>query len=161
MVIKKINSLKGNSLLEIGLMTSTAILAVKLLNTLLVYHFFTFDKYLAIVASVFLLAGYFLSSKKQTIVFYSEPVFIETSLAEQNECLAELKAIRYSLTIREFSIFKYLAEGNTNKEIASTLSIHVSTVKTHVNNLFTKIKCKNRKEAIEIWDKMIRNQLIL
>jgi DNA-binding NarL/FixJ family response regulator len=82
---------------------------------------------------------------------------METRTAKYNEEVETLKTIRYSLTNREFLIFKFLAEGKTNKEIATILFVEVSTVKTHINNLYAKIKCKNRKEAKEKWQGMSQN----
>jgi DNA-binding CsgD family transcriptional regulator len=147
------------SLLKIALVTATAILIVKTLNTLLVYHFFTFDKYLAIVAICFLIIGYFLAKKDQIISFSSQVAFLQNSFSE-NEKLSTLKNARYSLTNREIDVFRYIAKGFTNKEIAHTLSIGVSTVKTHTNNLFAKLNCNNRKQAIEKWDELVKNQFI-
>jgi DNA-binding CsgD family transcriptional regulator len=153
-------SLKKNYLLNVGLTTSVAILIVKLLSTLLVYHFFTFDKYLAVVAVVFLLAGHFLFPRK--LIAGDSPKQIvspEIILLRQSE-YPELRGIRYSLTNRELVIFRHLAEGKTNKEMAITLGVQVSTIKTHINNLFVKINCKNRKEAVEKWDQMVKNHFI-
>jgi DNA-binding NarL/FixJ family response regulator len=52
------------------------------------------------------------------------------------------------LSQREFDLLQLLREGHTNKEIADALFISVNTVKTHLQNLFTKLDCKNRTEAI-------------
>jgi DNA-binding NarL/FixJ family response regulator len=146
-------------ILKPALLTAFAVLVVKLLNTLLVFHFFTFEYYLALVAILFLIAGYFLSparlqtSKKQAVIR-------AVALATENETLSQMKSIRYSLSHRELAVFRYVASGNTNKEIASNLGVELSTVKTHINNLYTKINCTNRKQAMEIWDKMVQNEIL-
>ena len=146
------------TVLKPALLTALGILAVKLLNTLLVYHFFTFEYYLAFVAVIFLLGGYLISSilrrsKKEEAIM---PVM---ALEPSNEAISQLKSIRYSLSNRELTVFRYLANGSTNKEIASDLGVELSTVKTHINNLYTKINCTNRKEATEVWDKMVQNEV--
>ena len=46
----------------------------------------------------------------------------------------------YSLTIREIEIFKLIALGKTNKEIALTLFIEESSVKSHRKNIKQKLK---------------------
>src|SRR5882724_1436918 len=131
-------------LLKPALLTALAVLIVKLLNTLLVFHFFTFEYYMALVAVLFLTAGYFLSparlhsSKKEVVI----PAI---ALAPENEALSQLKSLRYSLSQRELTVFRYVSSGNTNKEIASSMGVELSTVKTHINNLYTKINCTNRK----------------
>lgn len=45
----------------------------------------------------------------------------------------------YSLTIREVEIFKLIAQGNTNKQIALNLFIEDSSVKTHRKNIKKKL----------------------
>ncbi len=56
------------------------------------------------------------------------------------------------LTPREIDILKCLAQGQSNKLIASKLSITEATVKVHVKNLFKKLKLKTRVEAA-LWAK--------
>ncbi|GAA1424194.1 response regulator transcription factor [Catellatospora coxensis] len=54
------------------------------------------------------------------------------------------------LTDREEQVLRELAAGRTNTEIAADLFISLSTVKTHVGSLMTKIGVRNRVEAA-IW----------
>ncbi len=53
-----------------------------------------------------------------------------------------------SLTPQELKILAHIQNGKSNKEIASELYIEVSTVKSHINKLYGKLKVKNRSEAI-------------
>ncbi len=55
----------------------------------------------------------------------------------------------YKLTNREKEILKYISEGQTNKEVAYTLSIHERTVANHISNIFRKLDVSNRVEAIK------------
>jgi DNA-binding CsgD family transcriptional regulator len=57
------------------------------------------------------------------------------------------------LTEKERTIWKGLAAGKTNKEIAADLFIELSTVKTHINNLYKRLGVSNRKEAIALYNK--------
>lgn len=50
------------------------------------------------------------------------------------------------LSQRETSIVLLMLEGKSNKEIANTFNIELSTVKTHVNNVYAKLKISDRKE---------------
>ena len=52
------------------------------------------------------------------------------------------------LTQKESEIVRYIQAGKTNQEIADELFISVSTVKTHVNNIYKKLHIKSRKELI-------------
>lgn len=59
------------------------------------------------------------------------------------------KKIR-SLTVQERKIFTLLQQGKSNKEISEVCNIELSTVKTHVSNIYSKLNIKSRKEALEI-----------
>jgi DNA-binding NarL/FixJ family response regulator len=51
------------------------------------------------------------------------------------------------LTQREAEVLGLIARGRTNAEIAATLFVAETTVKTHINNAFAKIGARNRTEA--------------
>jgi NarL family two-component system response regulator LiaR len=52
------------------------------------------------------------------------------------------------LTPRETGVLRHIALGESNKEIASALSIGEETVKTHVGNVLAKLQVENRAQAI-------------
>ncbi len=52
-----------------------------------------------------------------------------------------------SLTPREHEVLQLLAQGRTNREIATTLVISEKTVKRHVTGILTKLHARNRTEA--------------
>ncbi|PZR10451.1 MAG: DNA-binding response regulator [Archangium gephyra] len=57
------------------------------------------------------------------------------------------------LTEREEDVLRTLARGQTNEEIAATLNISLSTVKTHVASLMGKLDVRNRVElALWAWE---------
>ncbi len=49
---------------------------------------------------------------------------------------------------REFEVLQKIAEGLSNKEIAATLFISESTVKTHVSKILSKMDVKRRTQAV-------------
>jgi two-component system, NarL family, response regulator LiaR len=51
------------------------------------------------------------------------------------------------LTEREVEVLRLLAEGQSNKEIAHTLTIGEKTVKTHVSNILAKLGVASRTQA--------------
>lgn len=55
-----------------------------------------------------------------------------------------------SLTVREESVLMAVAQGLTNQEIAETLHMSLSTVKTHLANVMQKLHARNRVE-LAIW----------
>ena len=54
-----------------------------------------------------------------------------------------------SLTKQEARIAKLILADKTNKEIASELYISLSTVKTHIRNLYAKYEVSNRQQFAE------------
>ena len=57
------------------------------------------------------------------------------------------EALTEPLTERETEVLRLLARGKANKQIARELFVAVSTVKTHVNNLYRKLDISSRTQA--------------
>ena len=60
----------------------------------------------------------------------------------------QARALNGGLSQRETQMLQLIASGMPNKRIASTLNISEVTVKFHLGNLFRKLDCKRRAEAI-------------
>jgi DNA-binding NarL/FixJ family response regulator len=56
-------------------------------------------------------------------------------------------AAELGLSERETAVLRALAQGASNKEIASDLRIAEGTVKNHVTNIFTKLRVHDRTQA--------------
>ena len=52
-----------------------------------------------------------------------------------------------ALTSRETEVLRWLAAGESNKEIASRLFVSDETVKTHVSNILAKLEVLSRTQA--------------
>lgn len=52
------------------------------------------------------------------------------------------------LTPREVEVLRLIAKGHNNQEIARLLFVSEATVKTHINNLFSKIDVRDRAQAV-------------
>ncbi|HEX4748405.1 MAG TPA: response regulator transcription factor [Bryobacteraceae bacterium] len=64
--------------------------------------------------------------------------------------VAERLAIRVGgdeLTAREVDVLKLIVAGKSNKEIGADLKISEATVKTHMNNIFSKMGVSDRTQA--------------
>jgi DNA-binding NarL/FixJ family response regulator len=61
--------------------------------------------------------------------------------------LAELLPSERRLTRREWDVLRYVARGDTNRGVASELSISVETVRTHVSNILMKLDAPSRSAA--------------
>ncbi len=115
---------------KIGLITAGVILVFEISNLLLVYKYFRFDYYLTGVALVFLVVGFFLSkwNNQKTGQVNTDPLS--------------------NLTSKELHILQLIADGKSNKEIAAVNFVEISTIKTHINNIYTKLGISSRKEAV-------------
>ena len=54
------------------------------------------------------------------------------------------------LTPRELDVLALMAEGRTNRDIATALDVAEGTIKVHVNNILTKLHAATRTEAVSI-----------
>ncbi|MDO8389066.1 MAG: response regulator transcription factor [Actinomycetota bacterium] len=61
---------------------------------------------------------------------------------------ADRSAELAALTVREREVLQQIATGRTNTEIATTLFIEESTVRTHVKHLFQKLQLRDRVHAV-------------
>jgi len=57
-------------------------------------------------------------------------------------------AVDHGLSAREREVLALLAEGRSNREIASALSVTLATVKSHLVRIYAKLEAKNRNEAL-------------
>jgi DNA-binding NarL/FixJ family response regulator len=66
--------------------------------------------------------------------------FVNLAPAARSELFPEL-------TEREREILSYIADGQTNAEIAAKLVISMKTVRNHVSNIFSKLQVADRTQA--------------
>ena len=53
-----------------------------------------------------------------------------------------------SLTDREMDVLKLVAQGKTNREVASALTVSESTVKYHLRNILDRLHLENRAQVM-------------
>lgn len=91
-----------------------------------------------------------------SLVYAYRRIFLDTFDAEDNDESSK-KDIndridevceQYKLTPREKEFIELIYSGKSNKEIAETLFLSESTVKTHIYNIFRKMDVKNRVGVI-------------
>jgi DNA-binding NarL/FixJ family response regulator len=58
------------------------------------------------------------------------------------------RALPDDLTAREAEVLTLIAEGRSNQEIAAQLVVSQATVKTHVNRIFSKTRCRDRAQLV-------------
>ncbi len=52
------------------------------------------------------------------------------------------------LSERELAVLRLISEGLSNQEIADRLVVALSTVKTHINNIYGKLGVESRTQAL-------------
>jgi LuxR family maltose regulon positive regulatory protein len=70
----------------------------------------------------------------------------EQSLPESSSTPASMLA--EPLSQREFEVLELIAAGLSNREIAEQLVVAISTVKTHLNNIYGKLNVSSRTQAV-------------
>jgi ATP/maltotriose-dependent transcriptional regulator MalT len=110
----------------------------------------SFEVYIGFIAIIFTGLGIWLAVKlskpKIETVVVEKEVYVQRN---ENFVLDASLAAQLELSKRELEILNLLAQGHSNQEIAAKLFVSVSTVKTHIQNLFEKLDVKRRIQAIE------------
>jgi len=75
---------------------------------------------------------------------------------ESTETIAEFET---NLTDREKEIVLLIIQRKKNIEIANALFVELSTIKSHINNIYKKENVKNRKEIIQKYNVLKKKQL--
>lgn len=98
-------------------------------------------------AKAYLLKGMTIDELLSTIqAVHSGKTRISPAIAEK---LAE-RMSTHALTARELAVLERIVAGRANKEIASDLDISEATVKSHVNNLLSKLGVSDRTNAATV-----------
>jgi NarL family two-component system response regulator LiaR len=103
--------------------------------------------YVGLIAVLFTALGIWIShqltgKKVKVVVMEKETPATPFELNQQ-------ELVKLNLTSREYEVLQLMAQGRSNQEIAESLFLSVSTVKTHASNLFIKMEVKRRTQAIE------------
>ena len=76
---------------------------------------------------------------------------------QENDPANNLKPLFDGLTSKQQEILGLLAAGKTNKEIAQQLFVELSTVKTHINNIYRQLNVSTRKDAVSFYH-VVKNE---
>ena len=111
---------------------------------------YSFEIYIGFISVIFTALGVWLALKlskpKIETVVVEKEVYVNRN---ENFVLDTILVARLELSKRELEILGLLAQGYSNQEIAAKLFISLSTVKTHIQNLFEKLAVKRRIQAVE------------
>lgn len=129
-----------------GVCMAAFILLLKFLQ----YRFLIADTgveiYIGLVAVLFTALGVWvarqLTNRRSTVV--EKTVYAQSV---PSGVINEVALKDLNLTEREYEVLTLIAQGYSNAVIAEELYLSVSTVKTHVSNLLSKLQVQNRTQA--------------
>ncbi|ELR71959.1 regulatory protein, LuxR:Response regulator receiver [Fulvivirga imtechensis AK7] len=108
------------------------------------------DIYIGLIAIFFTILGVWVATQltkpKVEKVVVEKEVFIPQP---ENFVINQIELEKLDLTNREHEVLQLVARGYSNADIAESLFLSISTVKTHVSNLYVKMNVKSRAQAIE------------
>ena len=147
--LKKI-FLKSRHLVLYGVLLAILVFILKWLQWKFLIVDNSLDIYVGLIAVFFTVLGIWIATQlvkpKIEKVIVEREIFLEVRPDfEINE--TELKKL--NLSSREYEVLQLLSRGCSNADIADKLFLSLSTVKTHVSNLFFKMDVKSRTQAIE------------
>jgi NarL family two-component system response regulator LiaR len=119
----------------------------------IIFHH-SFEIYIGFIAVIFTALGIWLALKlskpKIETVVVEKEVYVNRNDPDSYRDVLDTSLIsQLALSKRELEILSLLAQGHSNQEIAAKLFISLSTVKTHIQNLFEKLEVKRRIQAVE------------
>ncbi|HYG77738.1 MAG TPA: LuxR C-terminal-related transcriptional regulator [Planctomycetota bacterium] len=90
-----------------------------------------------------------LSTIRRDRIFRSEVILVRlTAQSDPSANLTADLAQRWGLTAREIEVFKHMALGLANKQIAQRMNVSFHTVRAHLRNINAKLGVDGRVEAI-------------
>lgn len=81
---------------------------------------------------------------EQLLVLYRQ----RNTTAKRDDEVVPDGLMALGISKKEWRVLRYIIDGKSNDDIAQTMFIAVSTVKTHINNLYKKLAVTNRTDAI-------------
>ena len=142
--------LRNKGLIIYGISLAALLFLLKWLELRFIIFSHSFEVYIGFIAIIFTGLGIWLAVKlskpKIETVVVEKEIYVQRN---ENFVLNTVLVAQLELSKRELEILNLLAQGHSNQEIASKLFVSVSTVKTHIQNLFEKLDVKRRIQAIE------------
>jgi DNA-binding CsgD family transcriptional regulator len=141
---------KHKATLVFSLSLAILLFVLRWLELRLVILHHSIEIYIGLIAVIFTALGIWLALKlsrpKIKIVVVEKEVYVtrNENFIPDTALLSHLE-----LSKRELEVLDLMAQGHSNQEIAGKLSVSLSTIKTHNQNLFQKLDVKRRTQAVE------------
>ncbi len=138
-------------IIKFGLLSVALLALVKVSKYTYLTHRLSEEAWFSLFALVFLIFGYFVSKiifkkaeEKPLVSSVGSP-----TMAQEASAIDEKQKDKLGISKREYEVLQQISNGLSNQEIAKTLFISESTVKSHVSNLLVKLDAKRRTQAVK------------
>jgi NarL family two-component system response regulator LiaR len=113
----------------------------------------SFELYAILVAFIFTGVGIWAGNQfmkrrvkiVEKLVEVEKTVFVESGIPFNKEEFVK----KTGISDRELEVLQLIVKGSSNQEIANQLFLSVSTVKTHITNIFLKLEVSRRTQAVQ------------
>ena len=129
-----------------ALFIAVLLLVSRWLDYSLFARILSFEVYVGILALIFTGFGIWMGLR---ITNPSQNASADTSPQADDFSINESTLAATGISPREYEVLLKIAEGQSNQEIAESLYISLSTVKSHVSNIYEKLQVKRRVQAIQ------------
>ncbi|MFC4874306.1 helix-turn-helix transcriptional regulator [Negadavirga shengliensis] len=150
MVFFKKIFLKTRHIILYGLLLAILVFILKWLQWKFLIVDNALDIYIGLIAVFFTVLGVWVATQlarpRVEKVIVEKEVFIPQP---EDFTVNEAELEKLNLTPREYEVLQLITKGYSNADIADRLFLSVSTVKTHVSNIFVKLDVKSRTQTIE------------
>jgi len=146
--------IRSRSLILYGVLLAFLIFLLKWLQWKFLIVDNSIEIYIGLIAVFFTILGIWVATQlvKPKVETITETVIIEKEIyipRPEDFSVNQRELEKLNLSTREYEILQLLARGYSNADVAGNLFLSLSTIKTHVSNLYLKMDVKSRTQAIE------------
>lgn len=141
---------KSRHIVLYGVAMALLVFVLKWLQWKYIISDYPWDIYIGLIAVIFTFLGTWIAT--QLAKPHVKTIIVEKEVhvsAPDDDTINEAELKKLNLTTREYEVLQLITQGYRNAEIAEKLFLSLSTVKTHVSNLFVKMDVKTRTQAVE------------
>lgn len=136
-----------------GVIIALGSIALKILEYKFIIINHSFELYGGALAIGFTILGIYAGKKltkpKEKEIIVEKTVYVPAT-PSNSITTADKKTIETTgLSKREYEILELMAHGYSNQEIADKIFVSISTVKTHISNIFIKLDATRRTQAVK------------
>ena len=129
------------SIITFGVSIGLVLCVLKFIEYFYYSYQISVDLYIAIIASFFMVFGIYLGIKYNN----RRKTEVIKKLVSESYVLSNPDI---DLTARELEVLHQISLGHSNLEIADKLFVSLNTIKTHINNIYSKLNVKRRTQAV-------------